>query len=117
MSWMTAGLVTSCNRKLTLYKKYLTNPSKQNKDKYIKYRNKLKALLRKSERLYYNEQFNAAAGNAKETWNILNAVLNKKHDVSSSSRITCLAGDVVPATRDLARFRAPKAHGWMSLAA
>ena len=60
----------------------LTNPWKQNKDKYIKYRNKLKALLRKSERLYYNEQFNAAAGNAKETWNILNAVLNKKHDVS-----------------------------------
>jgi hypothetical protein len=79
---MTAGLVTSCNRKLTLYKNDLTNPWKQNKDKYIKYRNKLKALLRKSERLYYNEQFNAAAGNAKETWNILNAVLNKKHDVS-----------------------------------
>ena len=36
--WITKGLVKSCNKKSILYKKYIVNPTSENKSKYIKYR-------------------------------------------------------------------------------
>jgi len=37
--WITRGLIKSCNRKYVLYKKWVLNPSIDNKLKYASYRN------------------------------------------------------------------------------
>ena len=58
--WMTYCLARSCNTKSKLYEKFVRFPTRQNKDKYVTYRNKLKTLLRKAEHSYYKEQFEKA---------------------------------------------------------
>jgi hypothetical protein len=44
--WVTASLRKSIRHKATLYKKYLNNPTAQNKDAYKQYKNKLTSILR-----------------------------------------------------------------------
>ena len=53
--WMTKGLMKSCMKKSKLYRKYCKNKTKENKDKYLAYRNKLKKLLRHSETRFYKD--------------------------------------------------------------
>ena len=55
--WMTKGLMKSCVRKSNLYRKYCKNRTKYNKDRYTKYRNKLKNLLLNAEKDFYSEKF------------------------------------------------------------
>jgi len=43
-------------------------PTRQNKDKYVTYRNKLKTLLRKAEHSYYKEQFEKHKNNLSLVW-------------------------------------------------
>ena len=47
---MTQGLLRSCNKRSKLYKKYKISKKVEDKLKYIKYRNKLKSLLKKAEK-------------------------------------------------------------------
>jgi hypothetical protein len=75
--WITKGLIKSCKRKSKLYKKYINCPTKLNKKIYTDYRNKLKSLLRKAETSYYKNQLDFFAGDLRQTWKLLNKVLNK----------------------------------------
>ena len=75
--WITKGLIKSCKRKSKLYKKYVKFPTKLNQKIYTDYRNKLKSLLRKAEVTYYKNQLNSFAGDLRQTWKLLNKVLNK----------------------------------------
>ena len=79
--WMTIGLLKSCVKKYTLYKKSKTNPTLENKEKYKIYQSKLKQLLRKAEKLYYNEKFIGALGDTKKTWKLLRTIINRKKNV------------------------------------
>src|SRR6218665_673717 len=42
--WMTMALLKSCKKKAKLYKKFLKNPTPQNKLKFTQYRNKFKQI-------------------------------------------------------------------------
>ena len=75
---MTKGLLKSCNKKLKLYKTYCKYKSDDNKTRYIKYKNKLKSLLRKAEKDFYCNKFNKISGNIRQTWSLINSLLNKK---------------------------------------
>ena len=75
--WITSGLIKSCNKKSILYKKYIKNPSPETKNKYIRYRNKLKSILRKAEKDYYGNKFKQFQGNLTKTWKLLGNILNK----------------------------------------
>ena len=74
--WIAKGLIKSCKRKSKLYKKYLNCPTKMNKKIHTDYRNKLKSLLRKAEVSYYKNQLNSSAGDLRQTWKLLNKILN-----------------------------------------
>jgi Reverse transcriptase (RNA-dependent DNA polymerase) len=49
-----------------------------NKEIYVKYRNKLNILIRKTEKDFYSSKFKAAVGNMKDTWKIISSCLKSK---------------------------------------
>ena len=71
--WLSKGLWKSIKRKNKLFKKSVIN-----ENVHKKFRNKLNHLLRIAKRKYYEGKLENAKSNTKNTWKILNEVLNKK---------------------------------------
>ena len=61
-----------------LYKYVLNSRSKQSEDKYKTYKNKLTSILRKCEKIYNTKRLELNKGNLKETWKLLNSIINTK---------------------------------------
>ena len=61
-----------------LCKKSLRHSSPHNETRYKKYKNKLNHLLKISKRNHYDDKFENAKGNLKQTWKILNEIINKR---------------------------------------
>ena len=61
-----------------LHKKYIWHPSLHNETRYKKYKNKLNHLLKISKRNHYDDKLENAKGNLKQTWKILNEIINKR---------------------------------------
>ena len=76
--WMTNGLKNACRKKNLLYKEFLKTRTNVSEEKYKKYKNKLTAILRRCEKQYFTELLEINKGNMKETWKILNGLINKK---------------------------------------
>lgn len=76
--WVTAAFLKSINHKYKLYRKTVQQPFNiQLKQKYNSYKNMLRCLLRKAEKLYFYDQFDRNCNNSKYTWKIINEVLNR----------------------------------------
>ena len=75
---MTSGLKNACKKKNFLYKYFLKSRSKQSEDKYKTYKNKLTTILRKCEKNYNTKLLELNKGNLKETWRLVNSIINKK---------------------------------------
>ena len=75
--WITCGLMKSCSRKKVLYKRYMKSRTQDSKQKYLNYRNKLKTVLKRAEREYYNNKFTILQGNIRNTWRLVNSIINK----------------------------------------
>ena len=75
---MTNGLKNACRKKNLLYKECLKTRTNVSEEKYKKYKNKLTAILRRCEKQYFTELLEINKGNMKETWTILNGLINKK---------------------------------------
>ena len=83
--WVTKGILKSIKRKNLLYKSYIKSPSIYKK-KFATYRNKLNHLLRLSKKHYIDKKIKESENNNKETWKIINSLLNKskgKNDYST----------------------------------
>ena len=76
--WMTNGLKNACRKKNLLYKDFLKTRTNVSEEKYKKSKNKLTAILRLCEKQYFTELLEINKGNMKETWKILNGLINKK---------------------------------------
>ena len=74
--WATKALLKSIKRKTVLYINFIKSPTTQNKKRFNTYRNKLTSLLRISKRWYINNKLEACKNNMKETWRLLNGLLN-----------------------------------------
>ena len=57
------------------------------RDKYVKYKNTLTTLLRTERRTFYCSKLEHNKSNLKQTWNIINNVLNKKKDHNTINQI------------------------------
>ena len=75
--WFNAHLKKMCNKKYALYRKFKRNPTVYRETRYKHYRNKVNFEIRKRKLEYYNMKFGSAQGNIKNTWNVINEVLNK----------------------------------------
>jgi len=76
--WFTKGLRKSSNVKNKLYRKYLKNPTPTTLQKYKTYRNKFNGLIRTSKRQYYQDRFTTVSNDIRNTWKLINELLNRK---------------------------------------
>ena len=66
-----------------LYKKFLRKRCNETEQCYKKYKNKLTKILRNAEKEYYRKLLENKKHSCKETWNIFNAIINKRQKDSS----------------------------------
>ena len=85
--WITNSLLRCINRKNNLFLKYKAKPTENNKSRYLNYKNTLTGLLRREKRNYFSCQFTKCKRDAKNTWKIINEVLNKHEKKNSVSKI------------------------------
>ena len=79
LPWITKDLIKMINKKNRLYKQYMTKRTSLNKTKYKTLNNKVNKLLRNAKKNYFSDQLEKEKKNIKNTWKILNNVLNKDH--------------------------------------
>jgi len=67
--WMTPNILASIRVRDKLHKKHIENPNNTyNKVKYIKYRNKVSALIKKAKENYTYNQLHLASGNIRQQY-------------------------------------------------
>ena len=76
--WMTPALLTSVNRKNTLYKLYLKNRNNHSLLQYKEYKNILTKLIRSAKKHYYQTQLDKHRDDGKRTWDVLKEILGTK---------------------------------------
>lgn len=76
--WLTKGLSKSIKKKNALYKQFLSSPTVSHKRQYKCFRNKLNHLLRIAKRDYYDKKLTEYKSNVKNTWRILNEIINRR---------------------------------------
>ena len=69
----------ACRKKNLLYLKFLKKRTEECETKYKRYKNKLTAIMRYCEKEYYTDMLVVHKGNIKETWKILNSLINKQN--------------------------------------
>ena len=72
---MTRGLLRSCNKRSLLYKKFKNSHTTKAKEKYVKYRNKLKSVLKKAEKSFYHNKYKLLAENIQQTSKLLGNII------------------------------------------
>ena len=83
--WITKGFIKSSKIKNKLYKKILNNGNEELKARYKYYRNHLNKLKNILKRRYYEQKFDTAKGDTKQTWKLVNEVINRKKRNTVSS--------------------------------
>ena len=76
--WLTKGLLKSIKKKNALYKQFLYSPTVSHKRQYKCFRNKLNHLLRIAKRDYYDKKLTEYKSNVRNTWRILNEIINRR---------------------------------------
>ena len=85
--WITNSLNDACKEKKKLYVASKKNHTLQNECKYKKYKNKLTNILRICEETYYSNKLDKVKADNKETWCVLNEILNrKKHSICNQPK-------------------------------
>jgi len=79
LPWIAKDLIKMINKKNRFYKQYMNKRTQQSKTKYKTLKNKVNKLLRTAKKNYYSDQLKKEKNNIKNTWKILNNVLNKDH--------------------------------------
>jgi hypothetical protein len=88
--WITRAIKNSIRKKNSLYKDYLKLKTEKSHSTYKTYRNKLTAILRKSEKSYYLQKLQSVKDNLAKTWKILNSITSrKKPQVRVVDEIVC----------------------------
>ena len=72
---LTKGLQNACKKKNALYRNYIRQRTKEDEDKYKKYKNKLISIIRISRKEYYKNKLDRNKDNIKGIWNILNSII------------------------------------------
>ena len=80
--WFTNGLRNACLKKNLLYKEFLKKRTLAVQSRYKSYKNKFTNILRKSEKMYYNQLLHEQRDNIKSTWQTLNAPIKKSKQSS-----------------------------------
>ena len=78
--WMCTKLDKFNKKCKKLYVKQKHNPCKSNVDAYVDYNRTLKQIKHFEKRKFYLEKFAKIENDSRSMWNILNSLMNKRHD-------------------------------------
>ena len=81
--WISRGLLVSIKKKNGFYTKLIKNTTPARELQYKAYKNKLNNLIRIAKRSYYENKFDQAKDNLKETWRLINEVIHKNKKIHS----------------------------------
>ena len=98
--WMTKSLINACKKKKILYRQFLKKRTDECESKYKRYKNKLTSILRYCEKQYYTDILYLNKGNIKETWKIINSLINKQ-----SKKKKCVAQNFIAMDKILVAIR------------
>ena len=87
--WIATGLKKSIKEKQRLFRIYIFNHSVENEQKYKKYNNGLRIIIRQSEISHFKEMFDNRKNRIKMLWSNLGHILppNKRHKSNSIDRL------------------------------
>ena len=77
--WLTTGLLKSTKTKSRLNQLFLKRPTQEHESNYKKFKTILTCLICVAGRNYYDEKLDMARSNLKQTWKILNEVINRRN--------------------------------------
>ena len=77
LPWLTDGVKKSIKNKNKLYKRQLKYQTSIDRKIYTTYNNKLKTIIKRLEKEYYQDSLKKCENNLKKTWVIIKDVLNK----------------------------------------
>ena len=84
--WLTEALKKSIKVKNRLYVTSLKRPYVNNINKYNNYKRILQRTMRNAEREHYDKLFKENANNLRESWKILNGLINRKKKTFKTSK-------------------------------
>ena len=84
--WISPALKNIIEQKHKLYQRFLFDQLPHNEMLYKAYKNKLKALIRKSEINYYQNIFSDRENNIKDMWKHLGFLLNPNNNNSQNKK-------------------------------
>ena len=71
-------MIKASKKKNILYQKFLTKRNNETEKTYKDYKNKFTSIVRKAKKDYLDKMLLINKSNAKQTWKILNNIINKK---------------------------------------
>ena len=74
--WFSKAIAVSSRRKSKLHRKYLKQPSPENKERFRSYSNKFNHMIAKVKKDYYCGQIDTYKGNIKKIWEIVRCAIN-----------------------------------------
>ena len=101
--YITNKILASIKEKKKLFKTALNNPSSENWKEYKKYRNKLTRDIEISKQNYYKTQFQYNQHNSKNTWKILNRIVNlKSKQKNNQIKISTVPDNIITDNKQIA---------------
>ena len=101
-AWMTPGLLKSCRKKNILYKKYLCNPTADNKLKFTCYRNKFKKVKDAAIAQFFSNKFRLYEKSCKKTWDLINHLMNRGSRHSLPCALFNTNGQILTSPKEIA---------------
>ena len=74
--WIASEIISNIKKRQQYFAQYCQN--KIPKDFYTHFRNFVTGQIRRSKKIYYEHNFNAAKSDIKRTWRIINNIINTK---------------------------------------
>ena len=91
--WLTAQLKHSIDKSKKLYRVSLRKNSSTNEiTKYVNYKKTLRCAIRTAKRLYHNNKCEEYRNNSKKLWQVINEVIGKTRDKSTTIDYLTIAG-------------------------
>ena len=99
--WITPWLEDAFNRKNTLYRDYVTEPTIQNKAVYEKMQKFCKIHKNKAKIRYYKKYFDEHSENSRKQWQLINSLLNRNKKKASINKLVDKEGNVASSPSEI----------------
>ena len=95
-AWLTPGLVKSSRKCQILYRKTVgKDRDSTGFNKYLKYRNTLNGIKRKTKETYFKTLLNDYRNDIRKTWRVMNSIIGRSHNKSSIPDTFMVNGDKI----------------------